>query len=521
MLNIIRKLKHSKILIILVITMILSPINAFAQMDVELVELEDLFPKYNNYKWTYTGFAEYGHDMEVESIVVNDTSTNYIINGSVHDMSDGESDKDFSINLEYNVQSDVIIQTKDEETMMDSKYDEIELIRTPLEKGTTWQQEVEAEGVETTLESSITDVEKTDTGVVFTVRYEDTNSDYYEEREIQTGVGVISFRKLMINNDDSYLVGYSINEETSGVDIDVDFSDFGKNQWFTEYVSKLVTMDLIDGYPDGTFRPNGEISVAEFIKVTVESLSYYPKEDSDHWYDPYITKAIELELIEEGEFEDFNRPINREEMTKIIVNAIGEEPETGQLNFSDTTEIDGEYLPYIYTAVELGIIAGYPSDKSFRPEQISTRAEASKLFVILVEDIIEIRDFNEGNALVLEEEFENRLFQETEEDSFVVKNYDSKEELIEYFSEIMDSNLAETYVDDYYEYVDGELALPPRDGPVMIIEDRDYSLEMIHRRAYKLTQETETELHGKYTLRITYHYENGRWIIKDRDVEIH
>ena len=280
-------------------------------------------------------------------------------------------------------------------------------------------------------------------------------------------------------------------------------------------------MDLIDGYPDGTFRPNGEISVAEFIKVTVESLSYYPEGETDHWYDPYITKAIELELIEEGEFEDFNRPINREEMTKIIINAIGEEPKVGQLNFSDTTEIDGEYLPYIYTAVELGIIAGYPSDKSFRPEQISTRAEASKLFVILVEDMIEIRDFNEGNALVLEEEFENRLFQETEEDSFVVKNYDSKEELIEYFSEIMDSNLAETYVDDYYEYVDGELALPPRDGPVMIIEDRDYSLEMIHRRAYKLTQETETELHGKYTLRITYHYENGRWIIKDRDVEIH
>jgi hypothetical protein len=520
MLNLKRKMKHNKILIILVITMIFSPINAFAQMDVESVELEDLFPKYNNYKWTYTGFAEYGHDMEVESIVVKDTSTQYIINGSVHDMSGGESDKDYSINLEYDIQADVIIQTKDEEAMMDSKYDEIELIRTPLQEDNTWYQEVEADGRATTLESSITDIEETDTGVVFTVRYEDVNSDYYEQREIQTGVGVVSFRKLMMNNDDSYLVGYSINEEASGVDIDIEFQDVGENKWFTQYVSKLVTMDLIDGYPDGTFRPNGEITVAEFIKVTVESLSYYPEGESDYWYDPYVTKAVELELIEEGEFEDFNRPITREEMTKIIINAVGEEPQTGQLEFSDTTEIDGEYLPYIYTAVELGIISGYPSDNSFRPEQISTRAEASKLFVILVEDMIEIRDFNGGNALSLEEEFENRLFQETEEDSFVVKNYDTKKELIEYFSVIMDSNLADTYVDDYYEYVDGELALPPRDGPVMIIEDRDYELEMIHRREYKLTQETEKELHGEYTLRITYHYENGGWIIKDREVEI-
>ncbi|MDW7668785.1 MAG: S-layer homology domain-containing protein [Bacillota bacterium] len=521
MLNLTRKLKHNKILIILVLAVIFTPMNAFAQVDADTVELEDLLPKYNNFKWTYTGFAEYGHDMEINSIIVEEMSTRYMIEGSVHDMSDGEADSDFSINLEYILQSDVIIQNKDEEMMMDSKYDEIELLRTPLDEGSTWYQEVESDGVVTTLRSTITEVEDTDDGVIFTVRYEDINSDYYEQREIQSGVGVISFERIMIDGDTSYTMGYSINEEISGVDVEIDFQDVAQGQWFTDYVSKLVTMNLIDGYPDQTFRPNGEITVAEFIKVTVESLSYYPEGESEHWYDPYVSKAVELELIEEGEFEDFNRPINREEMTKIIINAIDEEPQSGQLEFSDTNEIDAEYLPYIYTAVELGIISGYPSDNSFRANQVSTRAEASKLFVILVEDMIETEAFTEEDAVALEAEFENRLFQETEEDSWVVLDFDNREDLVDYFAEIMDRELAESYVDDYYEYVDGELTLPPKDGPVMIIEDRDYELEMIHRRAYKLIQETETELYGHYTITITYHYENERWIIEDRDIEIH
>ena len=517
--NFTRKFKHSKILIILAFFIAFSPINAFGQVDSESLELEDLLPQYNNFTWTYNGFAEYGHDMEINNIVVDEMDTRYNIEGTVHDMSGGESDTDYSLNIEYIIEPDVIVQNKVEEAMLDSKYDEIELIRTPLEEDNTWYQEVEdSEGTFTTLKSTITNVEDTDEGTVFTVRYEDINSDYYEQREIKEGVGVISFERIMFNEDTSYEMGYSINNEHSGVDIDLSFQDISNDQWFSDYVSKLITLDLIDGYPDQTFRPNGEITVAEFIKITVESLSYYPEGDSDLWFDIYVEKAAELGLIEEGEFVDYNRPISREEMTKIIVNAVGEEPQSGQLEFSDANEIDSEYLPYIYTAVELDIIKGYP-DNSFGANQTTTRAEASKLFTILVEQRVNIEEFNKEDAAALEVDFENRLFQETEEDSWAVKDFDEKEELIEYFSEIMDRELAETYVDDYYEYMDGELTLPPRDGPVLIIEDRDFYLEMINMREYQVIQETETELHGQYTLTITYKYENGDWIMKDRDVE--
>ncbi len=308
---------------------------------------------------------------------------------------------------------------------------------------------------------------------------------------------------------------------TQSVELEIEFHDVTGEEWFIDYVSKLVTLDLIEGYPDKTFRPNGQITVAEFIKITVESLSYYQEGTSGVWFDPYVSKAIELELIEEDEFENYNRPITRKEMTKIIVKASGEELQSGQLSFADAAEIKAEFAPYIYTAVELGIIEGYPSDNTFRADRTSTRAEASKLFVILVEDMIHTEDFNEYDALALDAEFQNRLYQETEGDSWVVSDYDNKENLIDYISEIADRELVVTYVDNYYEYMDGELVLPPKDGITTIIEDRDYQLEMVHPREYQMIQETTTEMVGHYTITITFRYENDTWIMQDRDLEVH
>ncbi|WP_409228492.1 hypothetical protein [Gudongella sp. SC589] len=79
----------------------------------------------------------------------------------------------------------------------------------------------------------------------------------------------------------------------------------------------------------------------------------------------------------------------------------------------------------------------------------------------------------------------------------------------------------EEYVDTYYDYMDGELVIPPKDGITRIIEDREYILEMIHPRKHQLTQETTTEMVGHYTLTITYSYENQNWVIEDRHLEVH
>jgi hypothetical protein len=258
-----RKIKHSKLLILLILALIIAPMNLYADNHGETIMLKDLLAQYNNYQWTYSGSVEYGHEMVIDQIIKNETSSHYMISGSVYDASGGESDMDYTLELNYFVESDVIIQTKEEEDMLDSKFDSIELIRTPLQQGNTWNQEVEnPDGNMTTLISTITEVNDSEDGMIFTVRYEDLNSSYYEERKIKENVGVINFVKLMTFEDDAYEMGYGILEDNSGLVLDSTFQDVSGNEWFHEYISKLVTLNLIDGYPDNTFSPNREITVA-------------------------------------------------------------------------------------------------------------------------------------------------------------------------------------------------------------------------------------------------------------------
>src|SRR5699024_4308805 len=77
------------------------------------------------------------------------------------------------------------------------------------------------------------------------------------------------------------------------IDYTVDkFKDVKVSDWFVDTVSKLVGKGGIDGYSDGTFRPNNTITKAEFIKMTVGSLGYKEVEPKDsHWAINYVNKA--------------------------------------------------------------------------------------------------------------------------------------------------------------------------------------------------------------------------------------
>ncbi|TCT16229.1 S-layer family protein [Natranaerovirga pectinivora] len=516
----IKKLITSKPLVALILLLTSSSFNVFAEKENLSIAIQDLLPHYNNFNWSYFGITGYGHDMSIASIIKNDDNLHYYINGNVHDMSSGESNADFSLSLEYIVESDTLIQIKEEETMLDSEFDRIELIRTPLVQGTHWTQEVEKNGTLTTLSSTITDVEVTNEGTIFTVIYEDTNSSYYEKRQLQEGIGVIDFEKVMYNNEDEeYMVNYSLFTNETGLDTSINFKDTSRSAWYMPYVSKLITLDLLHGYPDQTFRPNKEITVAEFLKLTILSLSYNLEAGDDIWFNPYIEKSLELDIISNDTFDDYNRPITREEMTKVIVNALGKEPQWGELDFTDADEIDSEYVPYVYIAIELGFIQGYPSYNTFALNQFTTRAEAAKLFAFLAETIYTQESLSISNSLDLENEFQDRLFQETEE-GWVVRDFNNKQDLIDYIAEIADRELVETYVNNYYDYIDGELVLIPKDGPTLIIEDREYQLEIITPKNFQLKQETTTDMIGHYTLTITFHYEDNRWIVTNRHVNV-
>jgi hypothetical protein len=48
------------------------------------------------------------------------------------------------------------------------------------------------------------------------------------------------------------------------------FKDLSDDAWYYNYVLKAVELGIVQGYSDGTFRPNANISRAEASKILVK-----------------------------------------------------------------------------------------------------------------------------------------------------------------------------------------------------------------------------------------------------------
>ncbi|MCX8128869.1 MAG: hypothetical protein N3I35_02070 [Clostridia bacterium] len=184
-------------------------------------QLTALLPDKENYKWIYNGFAEYGHTMVLKSINKSAKETIYITEGTVEDVSGGEAGKEpgyYNLGIKYTVREGVLYQIKNEQAMMDSIFDTIELIRAPLNKNNKWIQNLtDKSGKKYVVECEITDIGQENNLKVYTVSYKDTGSDYYEIRKIMEGTGVISFAKQWEDQDNNqFEIGYSLYSEASG-----------------------------------------------------------------------------------------------------------------------------------------------------------------------------------------------------------------------------------------------------------------------------------------------------------------
>lgn len=187
------------------------------ELEAANAELEKLLPEKEGFRWVYNGFAEYGHTMELERIQKQDSQITYFVPGEVADMSGGESTRDFSLQVEYVIKDGILTQKKKEEVMLDSISNNIQLIKTPLDQGTLWKQTViTKDGNELVLKCQITEVKEEDGIKEYTVIYEDQNSDYFERRKIREGIGVVSLEKMLKSGGESFVAGYTLNEEASG-----------------------------------------------------------------------------------------------------------------------------------------------------------------------------------------------------------------------------------------------------------------------------------------------------------------
>ena len=120
------------------------------------------------------------------------------------------------------------------------------------------------------------------------------------------------------------------------------FTDVAAEKWCNNAISTLFSMGIIDGYGDGAFRPDGPITRAAFTKMAVNFFDYHVKDydgrftdvEGDAWYAGYIQAAAELKLIEgfdDGTFrpDDY---ITRAQACAIINRTLGRVPDADRMS---------------------------------------------------------------------------------------------------------------------------------------------------------------------------------------------
>ena len=99
--------------------------------------------------------------------------------------------------------------------------------------------------------------------------------------------------------------------------------------WYMPYVISAYEYGLISGYPDNTFRPDSEISLAEVITVASKMHDIYYGGSGEFtpgqlWYSILVSYAIGNGIIGEDEFSDYDLKATRGEVARIFANTLPE-----------------------------------------------------------------------------------------------------------------------------------------------------------------------------------------------------
>ena len=160
------------------------------------------------------------------------------------------------------------------------------------------------------------------------------------------------------------------------------------NHWAKDYIEKFIDAGVINGYEDDTFRPNNNMTRAEFATVLSKLLDD-PSVPTDHrytdvpesaWYFDAVQKLCTLQIISEDEKFNPQNNITREQVMVMLARATRlTATDTSVVNkFSDANTISDYALDAVAAFVENGYTNGY-QDGTIRPKNNITRAECVKL----------------------------------------------------------------------------------------------------------------------------------------------
>ncbi|MGQ5392387.1 S-layer homology domain-containing protein [Paenibacillus sp. M.A.Huq-84] len=166
----------------------------------------------------------------------------------------------------------------------------------------------------------------------------------------------------------------------------INFSDIS-GHWAETNIKQAVSTGIVSGYPNGSFKPNTTVTRAEFAVMLINALkpqrdgaalAFTDKEKIGAWTQKAVAQAVQAGIIngyEDGSFRP-DAEITRSEMAAMIANALGKSIQaTVTTSFVDDKDIPAWAKGAVAAMYKQGILEG-KGPNQFAPGDKTTRAEA-------------------------------------------------------------------------------------------------------------------------------------------------
>lgn len=176
---------------------------------------------------------------------------------------------------------------------------------------------------------------------------------------------------------------------TPVVDVTASFSDMA-GHWSKPYVDEMYKRGVVNGFSDGSFKPNNNVTRAEFAKMIAQILglnvyggSTFTDVAPDSWYNGYVA-AVEKAGIVTGTDGKFmpNSYITRQDAAVMLARVLtykGHVINKQSYGFKDEASISAYAKDSVNAMAKLGLITGY--DGGFAPKDNTTRGQAAALLM--------------------------------------------------------------------------------------------------------------------------------------------
>ena len=200
----------------------------------------------------------------------------------------------------------------------------------------------------------------------------------------------------------------------------IEFKDISSH-WAKDIIVETASKGFINGYEDGSFKPDNMISVKEALAilgryamsnqelVNNQVADYQIEPNSKNWGYLEVNFAMDRMPMNIFAGSESSRAITREETAYIISNLFKGIEGTEKVQISDIN--NSKFQAEVQNLVAGGIISGFP-DGSFKPELQITRAElTSLLFKIIRMDSPSSTNENESTIDLINNngEYENNI----------------------------------------------------------------------------------------------------------------